>query len=136
MKRIAVVTLVLGCLVVCSGCYRTVYRGDNLPFNASFSQIDPSKDVFVRHFEEEKWNHYFLFALVPTSEPDMRDVIGRDVPAGCEVRNLQIRHEMTFVNGIIWVLVGGIYNPMTTTVSGDVVRVGGAPAMAPPAPAR
>ena len=95
MKRIAVVGLALVLACVCSGCYRTVYRGDNLPFNASFSQMDPSREVLVRHFEDEKWNHFFLYALVPTSEPDMRDVIGREVPPGCEVRNLTIRHEIT-----------------------------------------
>ncbi len=45
------------------------------------------------------------------------------MPAGCEVRDLKIRHECTFVNALVWILVGGLYNPMTTTVTGDVVKV-------------
>jgi hypothetical protein len=53
--------------------------------------------------------------------------LNEHVPPGHEVRNLRIRHEATFVNGLIWALVGGIYNPMTTTVSGDVVKVGPSP---------
>ncbi len=122
MKRVLVLALVIPLLFVCSGCYRSVYRGEDLPFNASFNRPDPATEVLVSHFEEDKWEHYFLFALVPTVEPDLRSIIGRDVPAGCEVRNLQIRHECTFVNAICWLLVGGIYNPMTMTVSGDIVR--------------
>jgi hypothetical protein len=123
MKRAFVVAAVLPLLFLCSGCYRTVYRGEDLPFSAEFNRIDPSKEVMVSHFQEDKWNHYFLFALVPTSEPDLKALIARDVPAGCAVRNLQIRHECTFVNAVVWLLVGGLYNPMTTTVSGDIVRV-------------
>jgi len=135
MKRIAVVGLALVLVGVCSGCFRTVYRGDNLEYSAAFGQMDPSRETLVRHFEQERWNHYFLFGLVPTSEGDMGNIIGR-VPAGCEVRDLTIRHEVTFLNALIWFLVGGIYNPMTTTVSGDIVRVGSAAVMAPAPVAR
>ncbi len=121
MKRVLVVVAILSLCAVSSGCYRTVYRGGGLPFQASLNLPDPSTEQVVSHFEESKWNHFFLFALVPTSEPDLGKLMGRAVPAGGEVRNLKIRHEVTFVNGLVWVLVGGLYNPMTTTVSGDVV---------------
>jgi hypothetical protein len=126
MKRVLVVALMVPLLYVCSGCYRTVYRGEDLQFNTAFNRINPATEVMVSHFQEEKWNHYFLFALVPTSELDLQSIIARDVPAGCEVRDLQIRHEVTFINAVVWLLVGGLYNPMTTTVSGDIVRKQGA----------
>jgi len=126
MKRVAVVIAACSILCVCSGCFRTVYRADDLPFNASMQRSGPNES-YVRHFEESKWNHYFIFALVPTSEPDMRRLIGRNVGQGQEVRNLQIKHEMTFLNGLVAVFVGGLYNPLTTTVSGDVVQVNAAP---------
>jgi len=135
MKRIAVVVLACLCLTVCSGCFRTVYRGEELPFNVAFNR-PTGTETLVSHFEEDKWNHYFLFALVPTSEPDMGRIIGRHAGPGQEVRNLQIRHEVTFLNALCWFLVGGIYNPMTTTISGDVVRVQGAGGGPPSAPVR
>lgn len=131
MKRVVVVLLVVLWAGVCSGCFRTVYRGEDLPFGASFNRSNSSTEVMVSHFEEDKWNHYFLFALVPTSEPDLRAIIGRHVAAGQEVRNLEIEHECTFLNGLIWVFVGGIYSPMTTTISGNVVRVESAAGAAP-----
>jgi hypothetical protein len=126
MKRRAAVLLVCALTFVVAGCFRTVYRGEGLRFGASFNRPSASERL-VYHFEEETWNHYFLFALVPTSKVDMEDVIGRHVSPGQEVRNLKIRHEATFLNGLIWVLVGGLYNPMTTTVTGDVVQVAGSP---------
>ncbi len=134
MRRLLTVAVILPLLVACMGCYRTVYRGDDLPFNAAFNRINPSTEAYVSHFEESRWNHYFLFALVPTSEANLTSIISRDVPPGCEVRNLKIRHECTFVNAVVWILVGGLYNPLTTTVTGDVVRPQGSTvsALGPP----
>jgi hypothetical protein len=106
-----------------AGCYRTVYRAADLPIRATMQGVNAAKEAVVGHFQEEIWNHYFLFALIPTSKPEIGKIIEQKVSPGYEVRNLQIRHEVTFVNALIWVFVGGIYNPMTTTVSGDIVKV-------------
>ncbi|MCD6415801.1 MAG: hypothetical protein J7M08_03790 [Planctomycetes bacterium] len=123
MKRIVPLLLACSLLGISAGCYRTVYRGEDLPFGTSFRRPDPTSESIVDHFKDEKWDHFFIFALVPTSEPDLKAIVGRHVSPGCEVRNLKIRHEVTFLNALVWLFVGGIYNPMTTTVSGDVVRV-------------
>jgi len=106
-----------------SGCFRTVYRAEDLAPLTTLNRAEKGEHL-VAHFEESAWNHYFLFGLVPTSEPDLNRMIGRHVQPGREVRNLKIQHEVTFINAVVWALVGGIYNPMTTTVTGDVVENG------------
>jgi hypothetical protein len=116
-----IATLVAATVLV-SGCYRTVYRGGDLAPRVSMERPAADEQV-VEHVEKKIWNHYFLFALVPTVEQDVAAALAARVADGHEIRNLTIRHEVTFVNALIWALVGGIYNPMTTIVSGDVVRV-------------
>ena len=123
MKRAAIVVVACSFLCLFSGCFRTVFHGDHLQYGVAMQRPDPATEAIVDRFEESRWNHYFLFGLVPTSEADMDDILRRHVRAGQEVRNLKIEHKATFVNGLLWVLVGGLYNPMTTIVSGDVVQV-------------
>jgi len=122
MRRVAVVILACSFLCLFSGCFRTEFHGRHLRFGVAMERPDPDTEVIVDRFEESRWNHYFLFGLIPTSEADMDDILARHVRGDQAVRNLKIEHECTFVNGLIWVLVGGIYNPMTTVVTGDVVQ--------------
>ncbi len=63
--------------------------------------------------------------MFPTSIPNIQELIQDEVPPGHEVRNLKIRHERSFVNGLLTVLTESIYGPMTTTISGDVVKISG-----------
>lgn len=122
-RAILLLTILAPVLLTQTGCYRTVFSAQNLGVRATMQRPDLAKETVVGHFQEETWNHYFFFALIPTSEPDVAKLIERKVSPGYEVRNLQIRHEASFLNALIWALVGGIYNPMTTTVSGDIVKV-------------
>src|SRR5437870_4817657 len=92
-----------GIALLLSGCYRTVYRGEDLGGLVAMNRIDPGNETVVDHFEDEVWNHYFVYGLAPTVEPNLKQIIGRHVPPGYEVRNLRIRHEMTFVNGLVGV---------------------------------
>ncbi len=121
MKRIASLSTLLLCLLVLSGCYRTLYRGPELAFPAGMQNKRPD-EVVVEHFSEKVWNHYFVSGMFPTSVPDIQQVVARHVPAGHEVRNLTIRHQQTFVNGLVSSLTRGMYSPWTTVISGDVVR--------------
>ncbi|NLW51482.1 MAG: hypothetical protein GXY85_11675 [Candidatus Brocadiaceae bacterium] len=123
MKRLAMVAVACALLCVCSGCFRTSFHAENLPYGVSMTRPDPATESVVYHFEQSRWNHYFLYGLIPTSDADMERFVGRHVAAGQGVRNLRIRHGVSFTNALMWALVGGIYNPMTTTVSGDVVQV-------------
>jgi len=84
-------------------------------------QINPSNEQVKKHFKESKWNHYFLFQLVPTSEPKISDMLASHVAPGDKVVGLQISKKTTFLNGLVCVLLGFIYCPDTITIEGDVV---------------
>jgi hypothetical protein len=74
MKKTGSIMAVLMLTLVAAGCYRTVYRGEDLASMTAMNRSQPN-ETHVSHFEEEIWNHYFLFALIPTSEPDLKTVI-------------------------------------------------------------
>ena len=122
MKKKIVLGMALVCILMLSGCYRTLYRGPDLSFPVEMNKPQAG-EVVVDHFEEEVWNHYFIRGLFPTSTPDMQQLVEKHVPAGHEVRNLTIKHRVSFVNGLISFVADGYYSPMTTTISGDVVKV-------------
>lgn len=124
MKKSFVVTTVLFGMLTVTGCYRTLYRGPSIGFPVSPNRPAQGEAV-VGHFQKRVWNHYFLYGMAPTSIPAIQELIQDEVPPGHEVRNLTIRHERSFVNGLIAELTSGIYGPMTTTISGDVVKVSG-----------
>jgi len=123
VRKYAIIILLVVMCFPTIGCYRTVYLDNGVGRELLITPQKAPASPVIRHFKEEVWNHYFLFALVPTSKPDFREIIQPNVPEGCMVTNLEIRHECTPLNAFIWFLVGGIYNPMTTTIEGDVVKV-------------
>ena len=84
-------------------------------------QLNPTSEPIKKHFEESKWNHYFLFQLVPTAEPKISDMLASHVAEGDKVVGLQVKKKTTFVNGLICVFVGFVYCPDTLIVEGDVV---------------
>ena len=84
-------------------------------------QLNPTSEPIKKHFKESKWNHYFLFQLVPTAEPKISDMLASHVAEGDKVVGLQVKKKTTFVNGLICVFVGFIYCPDTLVVEGDVV---------------
>ena len=124
MRKITAFVLILF-LFIQVGCYRTLYRVDDTTTRVILNRPDPNNEAYKGHFEEKIWNHYFLLALVPTSKPNLSKIINSKVPPDCQVRNLRIRHEMTFINGLVSFIAGlGIfYSPMTTTIEGDIVKV-------------
>jgi len=63
-----------------------------------------------RQPDEERWQHFFVYQLVPTSQSiDATAVCGRDGVAYVET-------EKTFLNGLSEVATIGIYNPRTARI--------------------
>jgi len=100
------------------GCARMNLNTAGLRTNV---QLNPTSEPIKKHFKEEKWNHYFVFQLVPTSEPKIEEMLSSHVASGDKVVGLQVKKQMSFLNGLVCVLVGFIYCPDTLIVEGDVV---------------
>ena len=60
----------------------------------------------------DEWDHHWLAGLIdPGQELELRDV--------CPSGNATIHGEMSFLNGLVGILTGGIYMPTTVTVRCD-----------------
>ncbi|MDD4008370.1 MAG: Bor family protein [Fermentimonas sp.] len=56
-----------------------------------------------------KWNHYLIGGLAPIDVSDSAILAGG-------VQDYTVKTEMSFVNGLVSALTGGIYAPTTTTI--------------------
>jgi hypothetical protein len=56
-----------------------------------------------------KWNHYLIGGLAPIDVSDPAVLAGG-------VQDYTVKTEMSFVNGLVSALTGGIYAPTTTTI--------------------
>ena len=56
-----------------------------------------------------KWNHYLIGGLAPIDVSDPAILAGG-------VQDFTVKTEMSFVNGLVSALTGGIYAPTTTTI--------------------
>ncbi len=123
MNRFLLLSLALLALVS-SGCYRTVFTGQSLDYVATMNSPQANETV-VDHFKISTWNNFFFFALVPTSELDIREALGDRVKSGQTVRNLSIYQKATFGNMVVsFLALGGvIYSPITTVIEGDIVKI-------------
>ena len=122
MKKIRssmVVAMTLVSFSALQGCYRISVENNGLKVPV---RMNASKGTHGGHITATRWNHFFLFGLVPTSRPNIKEMLEPKVPEGGEIANLSVRTEMSFVNGLVCALVGIIYCPFQTTIEGDVVQ--------------
>ena len=121
--RLATYAVTMGLAVtMLSSCYRMELSAAGLNNQV---QVNPTSEPVKKHFNESRWNHYFLFALVPTSEVKISDVLASHAAPADHVVGLKVKKEMTFLNGLICVFIGFIYCPDTVKIEGDVVAGAG-----------
>jgi hypothetical protein len=121
MKNYIILLILPIFILYFSSCARMKISSVNLRNQVQFN---PTSEPVKKHFKESKWNHYFLFQLVPTSEPKISEMLASHVAPGDKVVGLRVSKKMSFFNGLICVLIGLIYCPETTTIEGDVVAAG------------
>ena len=101
MNRISVlVTLVLASALVLAGCFQHTYV---------VGKGAPEGEVVYKH-----WHHHWLFGTI---RPKLQEELL--VSEYCASGNATIHQEMSFVNGLINVLIGIIYSPTTVTIQCD-----------------
>lgn len=97
MKRAVVALLALPLVLMLGSCFQHTF---NVGTGA------PQGDVVYKH-----WHHHWLFGLI---QPKLQKVL--HVDQYCPSGNATIHEEVSFVNGVIDVLIGIIYSPTTVTI--------------------
>lgn len=96
MKRVTL-PIVLGLALGASGCYATTLR----------SGVMPEPKPSIEH--DASWHHGVVFGIAELSGP-------YDLAELCPHGWAEITTETSFLNGLVDMITGGIYNPQTVTV--------------------
>lgn len=124
MKR-APKTLALLALAVLavSGCY--TMEIDATAMQPPAAMTSPTGQVqTLGQFEERTTASWLLWGLMPLSDPDVADVLEREVRRlnGTGVTSIEITTQQTFMDGLLSALTLGIYGQRSTIVTGTVIR--------------
>lgn len=110
-----------------SGCYKLdidatalephVYMSGPATVRGGAAQSVGSLDARTR-------GSWLLFGLLPMREPDVDGLIQRELARsqGTAVTGLQIRTQVTFMDGLLSAITFNLYGQRTVFVSGTIVR--------------
>ncbi|HSM14227.1 MAG TPA: Bor family protein [Thermoanaerobaculia bacterium] len=101
MRRTRPVLVGLAVLLLSAGCFRHTYVA---------GAGAPEGKVIYEH-----WHHHWVFGLIGEQAIELAEM--------CPSGNATIHEEMTFLNGVINVLIGAIYSPRTVSVRCDDGRM-------------
>ena len=127
LRRFLIVAIALS-LVLVAGCSRFTLDardlGDPVCMNRNVCNEETAQ--VATQFEATTRVGYcgWVFNLVTLKDAHLSELIQKEVTAagGSGVRNLTVKKEMTFVDGLISIASFGFYNPETITVTGEIVR--------------
>ena len=100
MKQSPIVVLALSACLLVAGCFQHTY---------TLGTGAPEGEIVYKH-----WHHHWLFGLI---RPDLQKNL--EVEEHCPSGNATIHQEVSFVNGLIDVLIGFVYSPTTVTIQCD-----------------
>ncbi len=127
MRRVFVTLAAIAIVFVCSGCSRLALDARQLsePVSMTRNIGDETTAGKVTPFESKARVGYlgWLFNLVTLKEADLGAMVQKEVAlaGGGAARNVTINKEMSFVDGLIYIVTLGFYAPETITVRGEVV---------------
>lgn len=97
LRNTVPVALFLALALALTGCFQHTFE---------IGTGAPDGEIVYQH-----WHHHWLFGLL---RPDLQKQL--DVAEICPSGNATIHEEVSFVNGLIDVLIGVIYSPTTVTI--------------------
>ena len=120
LKRFTLLFLALLALSL-SACYTVTL--DARSSDTAISMNNPGQKATKQHFRLQLTSHHIIYGLIEISEPDIADEIKKQVRSygGTEAVNVFVKTEHSFLDGFLNWLTGGIYNPVTVIIEGDVV---------------
>ena len=127
MKRILLVMLLSVAVLSLSGCSRFVLDARDLgePISMTKNVGDAEVQTQSTPFETSTKVGYcgWVFNLVTLKNADLSSMLEIEMKAvgGVSVRNVRVKKEKSFVDGLISIVTLGFYNPETITIKGEVV---------------
>ncbi len=97
MQRTLTSLLVIALAAALTGCFQHTYQ---------IGTGAPEAPVVYKH-----WHHHWLFGLI---RPKLQEEVALE--KFCPSGNATIHEEVSFVNGLVDVLIGIIYSPTTVTI--------------------
>lgn len=121
MRRLSIIAVVVAALGL-QGCY-TLNRVVS-PTDVEIEITNTDNASAAKHFTKSKKVHHFAFGWVSPEDVGIDQMVSdvAKLNKSTKVVNLKTKYQLTFVDGLIGILTGGIYTPFTLTVEGDVVQ--------------
>jgi hypothetical protein len=120
MKNTLLASICVAALLALSSCYTVHLQNTGGP-NAN---MGPAPGTPVGHFNESAHAHFLLWGLLNVGTPNVGEILAEQTKAmgGTSVGNLRVTTTHSFVDGLLSEITGGIYNPVTVEMEGDVVK--------------
>jgi len=125
-SKFKIAFLVCAATVLLSGCYAQKYVAGGLDYQAKMSGAAAEKQEYtvIKSFDVTDRSGWFVFGLIPVGHTDLNDIVNQEIKAvgGDAVINLKIETKYDFVDVLIGILVGGIYNSRVSYIQGDIIK--------------
>ena len=112
--------------VLLSGCFAQKYVAGSLDQQAKMSGAAAETQQYdvIKSFSVTDRSGWFVFGLIPVAHTDVQEIVDQEVKSvgGDAVINLTVESKYDFVDVLIGILVGGIYNSRVSYISGDVIK--------------
>ncbi len=78
----------------------------------------------IKHFSVTDRSGWFIIGLIPSGHTNVNEIVSNELKAagGDAVINLKIETKHDFVDVLIGILVGGIYNTRVSIIEGDIIK--------------
>ena len=121
LKKLAAASMV-ALATTLTGCYTVTI--DARDADRIYSLSGKPGGALARTFRVEMKAQHLVYGIINLSNPDVEAAIAREVKSsgGKSAANIRITHQITFVDGLIGSVTGGIYTPTSLIVEGDVIR--------------
>ncbi len=128
MKQAMLIFLLILAMTAFAGCSRFTLDARDLgePISMTRNVGHEVSPTAVSTFETSTRVGYcgWAFNLITLKNADLSSLINREIKArgGSGVRNLTIKKQVSFVDGLISIVSFGFYVPETITIKGEVVN--------------
>lgn len=102
--------------VACTQTFDSVELG--VPVSMAEAAATPAAGDSFQVTRHPVW---FLYGLVPASQPNIEDVLAGQLGTGKRIANLRIRQRMRWSDLLITVLTAGLASPRSVTLEGVIV---------------
>lgn len=120
MKTLVVFCAAALLMLSLGGCYTLNLSAT--PSDRAISMSNTPQGKIIKHFTINKTMHHLIFGIVALNDAEIAQEVEGEIKSsgGKSAINVKVKYQMTFVDGLINGITGGIYNPLDLTIEGDI----------------